>query len=64
MTEREGVKAYVGTVAVVGDPKDQSTKSLIEKILASARLDFFVKLVGWVLMWLIAVSCQLSAEMA
>lgn len=34
--ERDVVKAYGGTVAVVGDPKDHSTKSLIEKILSSA----------------------------
>ena len=32
--ERAVVKAYGGEVAVVGDPKDHSTKSLIERILS------------------------------
>ncbi len=30
--EREVVKAYGGRVAIVGDPKDHSTRDLLEKI--------------------------------
>jgi bifunctional ADP-heptose synthase (sugar kinase/adenylyltransferase) len=35
--ERETVKAYGGRIAIVGDPKNHSTRDLLERIAASAR---------------------------
>jgi D-glycero-beta-D-manno-heptose 1-phosphate adenylyltransferase len=35
--ERDTVRAYGGRIAIVGDPKDHSTRDLVARIRASAR---------------------------
>jgi bifunctional ADP-heptose synthase (sugar kinase/adenylyltransferase) len=35
--ERDIVKAYGGRIAIVGDPKDHSTRDLLSRIARSAR---------------------------
>jgi rfaE bifunctional protein nucleotidyltransferase chain/domain len=36
VTERETVKAYVGRIAIVGDPKNHSTRDLLARIASSS----------------------------
>jgi bifunctional ADP-heptose synthase (sugar kinase/adenylyltransferase) len=35
--ERDTVHAYGGRIAIVGDPKNHSTRDLLERIASSAR---------------------------
>jgi bifunctional ADP-heptose synthase (sugar kinase/adenylyltransferase) len=35
--ERDAVRAYGGRVAIVGDPKDHSTRDLLARIFAGAH---------------------------
>ena len=37
--ERETVRSYGGRVAIVGDPKDHSTRALLTKLGARARVE-------------------------